>query len=107
MSLPLTSLFLLFGLLFQAPAPPAEPPQELAPGWYLIRGIPPPGGGPDGNTIIIDAPDGLIVVDTGRHIQHSDKILAFAKEHKRPIAAIVNTHWHLDHSSGNRRIKAA
>ena len=26
---------------------------------------------------------------------------------EQPIAAIVNTHWHLDHSSGNRRVKAA
>ena len=103
-------LLLAVALLLQspAPAPPAaDPPQELAPGWFLIRGVPMPGRGPDGNTIIIDAPDGLIVVDTGRHTEHSDKILAFAKERKRPIAAIVNTHWHLDHSSGNRRIKAA
>lgn len=86
---------------------PAEPPQQLAPGWSLIRGIPMPGRGPDGNTVIIDAPDGLIVVDTGRHAEHSDKILAFAKERKRPIVAIINTHWHLDHSTGNRRLKAA
>ena len=69
--------------------------------------MPSPGRGPDGNTILIDAPDGLIVVDTGRHTYHSDAILAFARERKRPIAAIVNTHWHLDHSSGNVRLKAA
>jgi glyoxylase-like metal-dependent hydrolase (beta-lactamase superfamily II) len=25
----------------------------------------------------------------------------------RPVVAIVNTHWHLDHSSGNGRLKAA
>jgi glyoxylase-like metal-dependent hydrolase (beta-lactamase superfamily II) len=49
----------------------------------------------------------LVVVDTGRHVEHSDQILAFAREQRRSIRAIVNTHWHLDHSSGNRRIKAA
>ena len=70
-----------------------------------------PGGfeperGPDGNTIIFDAPDGLVVVDTGRHAWHSDAILAYAESARRPIAAIVNTHWHLDHSSGNGRLKA-
>ncbi len=102
-------VLLLIALLMQSPAPspPVEPPQQLAPGWYLIRGVPMPGRGPDGNTIIIDAPDGLIVVDTGRHTQHSDKILAFATQHNRPITAIINTHWHLDHSSGNVRLKAA
>jgi glyoxylase-like metal-dependent hydrolase (beta-lactamase superfamily II) len=66
-----------------------------------------PGRGPDGNTIIIDAADGLIVIDTGRHKSHSDAILAFASARKRPIAAIVNTHWHLDHASGNGRLKTA
>jgi len=96
-------LTLTFALQSPAPAPPPEQPQELAPGWHVIRGVPMPGRGPDGNTVVIDAPDGLIVIDTGRHTQHSDKILAFARERKRPIAAIINTHWHLDHSSGNRR----
>ena len=102
-------VLLALALLLQSPAAPpaADPPQELAPGWFLIRGVAMPGRGPDGNTVIIDAPGGLIVVDTGRHVEHSDKILAFAAERKRPVAAIVNTHWHLDHSSGNRRIKAA
>ena len=47
------------------------------------------------------------MVDTGRHAWHSDAILAFARDRKQPIAAIVNTHWHLDHSSGNGRLEAA
>jgi glyoxylase-like metal-dependent hydrolase (beta-lactamase superfamily II) len=66
-----------------------------------------PERGPDGTTVVLVAPNGLIVVDTGRHTWHSDAILAFAREMRRPIAAIVNTHWHLDHTSGNGRLKAA
>lgn len=90
-----------------AAAPPAAPPpEEIAPGVALIRGAMLPGRGPDGNTVVFDAPEGLIVVDTGRHAWHSDAILAYAKSRNRPIAAIVNTHWHLDHTSGNGRIKA-
>lgn len=85
----------------------APPPEELAPGVHLLPGAMLPGRGPDGNTVVLDAPDGLVVIDTGRHAWHSDGILAFAASHKRPISAIVNTHWHLDHSSGNGRIKAA
>ena len=101
-------LLLLIATLLQTPAlTPAEPPVEIAPGMFLIRPVPMPGRGPDGNTVILDAPDGLIVVDTGRHTTQTDAILAFARERKRPIAAIFNTHWHLDHSSGNGRLKAA
>ena len=101
--------FLLIVFVLQAPAPmPApEAPVEIAPNTFLIRPTPSPRRGPDGNTIIIDAPDGLIVVDTGRHHSQSDAILKFASERKRPIAAIINTHWHLDHASGNGRLKAA
>jgi glyoxylase-like metal-dependent hydrolase (beta-lactamase superfamily II) len=104
----ITSLLLAASLL-QAPVPtvPPEAPVEIAPNTFLIRATPMPGRGPDGNTIVIDAPDGLIVIDTGRHASHSDAILAFAAVRKRPIAAIINTHWHLDHSSGNGRLKAA
>ncbi len=103
-------LLTLVAALLQAPPPlPAvstEPPVEIAPGMHLIRAVPAPGRGPDGNTVIIDAPDGLIVIDTGRHSQITDAILAFAKARQRPIAVIVNTHWHLDHASGNGRLKA-
>lgn len=95
-------------LVFQAPPAltPPEAPVEIAPGTFLIRPVPMPGRGPDGNTVIFDGQDGLVVVDTGRHTSQSDAILAFARDRKRPIVAIVNTHWHLDHSSGNRRLKA-
>lgn len=85
----------------------APPPEVIAPGMHLLRGAMLPERGPDGNTVLLEAPDGLIVVDTGRHAWHSDAILALARELQRPVAAIVNTHWHLDHSSGNARIKAA
>jgi len=80
---------------------------SLAPGVALIRGSMLPERGPDGNTIVFEAPEGLVVVDTGRHGWHSDAILAHAKSRGLPIAAIVNTHWHLDHSSGNGRLRAA
>lgn len=90
-----------------APSPSAPPPETIAPGVELLRGAILPGYGPDGNTVVFDAPEGLVVVDTGRHDWHSDAILALARERKRPVVAIVNTHWHLDHSSGNGRLKAA
>ena len=70
--------------------------------YHLIPGrVPLDCQGPDGNTIILDAPDGLIVMDTGRSPQHAQAILDYAKSRNKPIAAIINSHWHLDHTTGN------
>lgn len=88
-------------------APVIGPPQQIAADTFLLRGVSQPGRGPDGNTTILRTPQGLIVVDTGRHVWMSDAILAYARETHQPIVSIINTHWHLDHSSGNIRLKAA
>lgn len=100
---------LIAAALLQGAASPTARPEavQVAADVWEIASIRAPGRGPDGNTIIFDAPQGLIVVDTGRHVWQSDAILAFAPAQGRPIAAIVNTHWHLDHASGNVRLKAA
>lgn len=75
--------------------------------FHLIPGQAGENKGPDGNTIILDAPAGLIVVDTGRHPDHVQAILDYAKQRGKPIAAVVNTHWHLDHTTGNWDIRKA
>ena len=52
-----------------------------APAWHLIPGQVDPAGlkGPDGNSVFLDAPEGLILVDTGRHPEHSAALLAYAR----------------------------
>src|SRR3712207_1524566 len=80
---------------------------QVAPGITLVPGQFVADKGPDGNSIFIGAPEGLILIDTGRHPEHRDKLIAYAKARKRPIAAILNTHWHLDHATGNGDILAA
>jgi glyoxylase-like metal-dependent hydrolase (beta-lactamase superfamily II) len=98
---------LALALAQAAPSPPAPPAaREIAPDTHLLPGALPADRGPDGNTVVLAAPAGLIVIDTGRHPWHSDGILGFASTRRQPVAAILNTHWHLDHSSGNRRVKA-
>lgn len=82
----------------------AAPPR---PSFELVPGSVPLDKGPDGNSIFLEAPRGLILVDTGRHPEHAAKLLAYARERGRPIAAIVNTHWHLDHTTGNLDIREA
>ena len=79
----------------------------LATDYHLVPGSFVPNKGPDGNSIFLDTDSGLILVDTGRHPAHGDKLLAYAKERGRPIRAIFNTHWHLDHTTGNSEIRAA
>jgi len=74
--------------------------------YHLIPGrIPLDWQGPDGNTIVLDAPKGLIVFDTGRSPQHAQAILDYAKQRHQPVAAIINSHWHLDHTTGNYDIR--
>lgn len=76
--------------------------------FHLIPGrVPLDWQGPDGNTVILDAPRGLIVVDTGRSPMHARKIVDYARAQGKPVAAIVNTHWHLDHTTGNHDIRQA
>lgn len=75
--------------------------------FHLIPGAWTPPSGPNGNTVLLDAPAGLIVVDTGRHPEHQQAILGAAGARGRPIAAIVNTHWHLDHTGGNAELRGA
>jgi glyoxylase-like metal-dependent hydrolase (beta-lactamase superfamily II) len=92
---------ILFALAISAAAAAAAEP------YHLIPGDVPMDKGPDGNTIIFDAPKGLIVFDTGRHPEHAKAILDYAKSRRRPIRAIVNSHWHLDHTTGNWDIRQA
>ena len=76
-------------------------------GVTVIAGGFEPGLQPDGNTAVFDTPQGLVVFDTGRHPEHTAKILDLAKSLDRPILAVVNSHWHLDHVSGNAALRAA
>jgi len=76
-------------------------PSEIAPGVWLQSGNFTLGSQPDGNSIIFDAPRGLIVVDTGRHQTHTRLLIDFAAQRDKKIAAVINTHWHLDHVGGN------
>ncbi len=72
----------------------------------LILGGFHPGRQPDGNSVMIAGEQGVLVVDTGRHAAHTAVIERAIAATGKPLVAIVNTHWHLDHVSGNLRLKA-
>jgi len=76
----------------------------VAPGVYLVRGAFVPGQQPDGNSVIFRAPgspEGGVVVDTGRHREHTEAVMAKLAALGLTPRAVVNSHWHLDHIGGN------
>jgi len=79
---------------------------SIAPNVTLIPGGFVPGAQPDGNTVVFKGAKGLVVVDTGRHVEHTQTILDYAAAQHQPIVAVINTHWHLDHVSGNPMVRA-
>lgn len=94
------------------PAPGAAPAaadgwRPVADGVYFKAGDFAPGRQPDGNTLLLRGRTGWIVVDTGRHPGHAGAIVRAARASARPVVAIVNTHWHLDHVAGNALLRQA
>lgn len=95
----------VMALLWQATA--MAQPRVLEPGVEWLPGSFAPGMQPDGNSVLIEAPDGWIVVDSGRHPAHVQALLERIRASGKPLRVIVNTHWHLDHIGGNRLLRTA
>jgi glyoxylase-like metal-dependent hydrolase (beta-lactamase superfamily II) len=81
--------------------------QPLAPGVWLLPGRFERGRQPDGNSLLIEGPQGLVLIDSGRHAEHTEALMVWARQHGQVIRAVINTHWHLDHLGGNARLRDA
>jgi glyoxylase-like metal-dependent hydrolase (beta-lactamase superfamily II) len=105
----LVVVLLLAGCSATSPRPAQAPlPGEaVAADITLLRGRFVASEQPDGNSVLLRGPTGLVVFDTGRHADHAQRLLAAARAGGQPIVAIVNSHWHLDHVSGNAPLRAA
>jgi glyoxylase-like metal-dependent hydrolase (beta-lactamase superfamily II) len=86
---------------------PAEEPRLIAPGVWLLHGRFERGSQPDGNSLLLQGPQGLVLVDSGRHAAHTHALLNWARARGEPIVAVINTHWHLDHLGGNALLRDA
>ena len=96
---------LLAGTLAAAAPVPEPTPVRLDAATVLIPGAIHPDRQPDGNSIVIAGSKGVLVIDTGRHAAHTAAVEHVVDATGRPLVLIVNTHWHLDHVSGNPALK--
>jgi len=76
-------------------------------GAWLLHGRFERGRQPDGNSLILQGRDGLVIVDTGRHEEHAGALRDWARQRGLPLKAVINTHWHLDHLGGNALLRRA
>lgn len=96
---------LLFAGAILLAATKAKADEPLPDGVRVLRGTYAPPRQPDGASVLFAAPDGWVVVDSGRHPEHARALLELAAG--VPIRTLVNTHWHLDHVGGNPALRAA
>ena len=55
------------------------------------------------NVTIVDAPDGLVIIDTGVSIDLARAAMDLFRQHtgnQKPVAAVIYTHTHFDHYGG-------
>lgn len=106
---------LLFLLVFLVPAPAVAQPdiapfaaREIAPGIHLLAAPADYVGPAFSNVSIIEQSDGFVLVDSGGTIAHGRAITAFIRSTSRkPVKAVLITHWHNDHPLGIAAIRAA
>jgi cyclase len=63
--------------------------------------------GPGGNVVVLTGSDGKIVVDTFVQPAWEPLNKTMAELGKEPIKALIDTHWHFDHTDNNAEFKKA
>jgi len=99
----------LFAVACLAAAHAQEPPreaavttEELAPDLHVLFGT--GGGQVSGNVLALTSTLGTLVVDTGYPVHVPKYREAIAALRGGPITHAINTHWHDDHSEGNKQL---
>ena len=67
---------------------------ELGPGLVMLSG-------PGGNVVVLHGGDGKVVVDTFVQPVYSQLSAVIGGLGAGPVTAVINTHWHFDHSDNN------
>ena len=86
----------------------ARSTQKLGEGIWEIRHPDAPDGFPQGNTTVIAGDKAVLVVDSCLLPSSARQdIEQIRKWTQKPVAWLVNTHWHFDHTLGNATYAAA
>jgi glyoxylase-like metal-dependent hydrolase (beta-lactamase superfamily II) len=76
---------------------------KIAEGIYLIRHKDPFPGWVDGNTTVVIGDRQVLVVDSCQTLSAAQEDIAqIRKWTDKPVAYLLNTHWHQDHNGGNK-----
>ncbi len=61
--------------------------------------------GAGGNVVVLTGRDGVVLIDSGREERSKDLLKAVEKlPGGKHIQALINTHWHWEHTGGNERV---
>jgi len=97
---------LVLSLMLCTAAARAASPQALdEDDVFWLPGGHAPGAQPDGNSVLLRGAQGWVLVDSGRHLDHTQALLDFMRAQGGDALALVNSHWHLDHLGGNALIR--
>lgn len=97
--------FVLAGALsgFRHPSTPqATEPEEVAPGVFVFPSDNATTSIPDGNSTYIIGSRGVLVVDAPSMRLTREHLAWLRRKTSLPVRYLVNTHAHLDHTSGNQ-----
>ncbi len=90
---------LSFGLALTAQAqitfPEQASVQQVAEGLHVVMGA-------GGNIAVVSGPDGVLIVDDDMPPMAEKIAAAVATITPEPVDLILNTHWHFDHTGGNK-----
>lgn len=93
--------------VYAAPRSYALEPVQVARGLWMIEGsteyFSDENGGAIVNCVLLDTPEGLIIIDTGPSLRYGAELVHLARGlNPKGAAALVNTHHHPDHFFGNQ-----